>query len=131
MKILSWNCKGLTGAFAIYSLKVKVRKLSFDIMFLTETKIDPTVACNILNNLGFFLMAHVPPSGFKGRLLLAWRHGVELECFLTDVNIVSAWCYSDPHTPWILSCLYGPPYRKFDSCFLDSISAVGDKFAVP
>jgi hypothetical protein len=77
-------------------------------------------------------MTHVPPSGSKGGLLLAWRHGVNLECFSTDVNKINAWCYSDPpHTPWILSCLYGPPYRKYDSCFWDSLTADGNNFVAP
>jgi hypothetical protein len=73
-----------------------------------------------------------PPSGTKGGLLLAWRHGVDLECFLTDVNKISAWCYSDPpNSPWILSCIYGPPYRKYDGCFWDSLSAMGDNYSAP
>lgn len=100
MKILSWNCSGLTRASAIHSLRIKVRKLSPDIVFLTETKTDPTIACTILNTMGFFFMAHVPPTDSKGGLLLAWCHGMELECFLTDVNIISIWYYSDsPHIP--------------------------------
>jgi hypothetical protein len=113
MKILSWNCRGLTRASAIHSLRVKVRKLSPDIVFLTETKTAPNIVCNILNSMGFFLMVHVPPSGSKGGLLLTWRQGVKLDCFLTDVNIITAWVYSDPpHIPWILSCLYGPPIKN-------------------
>ncbi|GLT53542.1 hypothetical protein SLA2020_268070 [Shorea laevis] len=75
MKLLSWNCKGLTHPSAILNLKVKIRKHSPDIIFLTETKTNPVVACIILNTLGFFLMAHAPPSGSKGGLLLAWHLG--------------------------------------------------------
>jgi hypothetical protein len=45
-------------------------------------------------------MSHVSPNGAKGGLLLAWCHSVELECFSFNVNIISAWCYSDPpNTP--------------------------------
>jgi exonuclease III len=38
MKILAWNRRGLTRASAIRSLRVKVRKFSPDILFLSETK---------------------------------------------------------------------------------------------
>jgi exonuclease III len=111
MKTLSWNCRGLTRPSVIRSLRAKIRKHSPDVIFLSETKTAPNDACMILNQLGFYLMTHVPPAGSKGGLLLTWRHGVVLECFLTSVNIISAWCYSDPpHNPWILSCIYGPPY---------------------
>lgn len=65
----------------------------------------------ILNRFGFFFfgMTHVPPSSSRGGLVLVWSHGVELECFLTTVIIITALCYSDPlHIPWLLSCIYGP-----------------------
>jgi hypothetical protein len=53
MKRLAWNCRGLSCAFATRSLRVKISKYSPDIMFLFETKTDPTVACIIMNRLGF------------------------------------------------------------------------------
>lgn len=74
-------------------------------------------------------MSHVPPTGTRGGLLLAWRHGVELECFLFNVNIISAWCYFDPsNTPWIPTCVYDPPSSKNKSNFWDSISDIGENF---
>jgi exonuclease III len=54
MKILAWNCRGLARASTIRSLRAKVRKCSPDILFLSETKIQPSAACIILNGLGFF-----------------------------------------------------------------------------
>jgi exonuclease III len=50
MKILAWNCRGLARASTIRSLRA-----SPDILFLSETKIQPSAACIILNGLGFFL----------------------------------------------------------------------------
>jgi hypothetical protein len=77
-------------------------------------------------------MVHAPSSGSKGGLLLAWRHGVVLECFLTSVNIISVWCYSDPpHQPWILSCIYGPPYHRDKSLFWDNMCSIGDLYDGP
>jgi hypothetical protein len=84
----------------------------------------------ILNRLGFFLTSHVSHSGFKGGLLLAWRFGVELEYFLSNMNTVSVWCYSDPpHKPWILSCTYRYPYSNHKFKLWDSLATVGKDFS--
>ena len=96
MKLLAWNCRRLSRASAICSLKGKIQKHSSDIIFLSETKTQTTQAIVILNSLGFFFMSHAPPTGTKGGLLLTWRHGVDLECFLIVVNTINVWCYSNP-----------------------------------
>jgi len=80
MITLSENCRGLTQASTIRSLRVLIRKHNPDIIFLSETKIAPFVSALILHQLGFTLMVHAPPSSSKGGLLLAWK---------TDINIVS------------------------------------------
>lgn len=49
MKLLAWNCRGLSRASAICSLRGKVRKHSPDIVFLFETKTQPLSAATILN----------------------------------------------------------------------------------
>jgi ribonuclease HI len=122
MKILSWNCRGLSRASAIRSLRGKIRTHSPDVLFLSETKLQPSHASVILNSLGFFMMSHAPPSGSKGGLLLAWRHGVDLACVSSSVNTITAWCYSDPpNNPWLLTCIYGPPVQKDKSLFWDSL----------
>ena len=66
MKILSWNCRGLSRAFAICSLRDKIRTHSPDVLSLSETKLQPTHVTVILNSLGFFMMLHTSPSGSKG-----------------------------------------------------------------
>jgi hypothetical protein len=38
----------------------------------------------------------VTASGLSGGLALAWRPRVELECFASDKNNISAWCFSNP-----------------------------------
>jgi len=77
-------------------------------------------------------MAHVPPVGTKGGLLLTWRHGVELECFATNMYNISAWCYSDPsHHPWLVACIYGSPYYSSQAQFWDEIMSIGDKYSGP
>jgi hypothetical protein len=43
-------------------------------------------------------MVHAPPIGSNGSLVLAWRSGVDLECFQINANTISTRCYSDPRT---------------------------------
>jgi hypothetical protein len=132
MKILSWNCRGLTRPSVIRSLRALINKHSPDVIFLSETKTSPSAACPILHRLGFYSLAHVPPIGSKGGLLLAWRSGVDLECFVTNKHSISAWCYSDPpNNPWILSCVYGPPYNKTNTDFWKSLAGIGSDYSGP
>jgi hypothetical protein len=132
MKILSWNCRGLSRPTAVRSLRLLIRENSPEILFLSETKSSPSQVSSILNSLGFFLICQVAPVGSRGGLALSWRPGVDLECFITNKNNISAWCFSDPtHTPWILSCIYGPPDIREKPAFWDSFTAASDNFVSP
>ena len=58
-------------------------------------------------------MLHTPPISLKGGLLLAWHHGMDLECFSITVNTINAWYYFDPlNNSWLLTCIYGPLEKK-------------------
>jgi exonuclease III len=94
MKILSWNCRGLSRPTAIQTLRRLIRDQSPDILFLTETKSSLPQVSATLNRLGFFLMSQVAPIGSSGGLVLSWRPGIDLECFVTKKNNISAWCFS-------------------------------------
>jgi exonuclease III len=59
MKLLAWNCRGLARASTIRALRAKVWKHSPDVLYLSETKIQPYAAYFILNGLGFFFMVHL------------------------------------------------------------------------
>ena len=72
------------------------------------------------------MMSHALPSGSKRGLLLAWQHGVDLECVSTSSNTIITWCYFDPpHNLWLLTCRYGPSVKKNKSTFWDSLLDVG------
>jgi hypothetical protein len=54
---------------------------------------------------------------------------VDLECFASKKNNISAWCYSDPpQSLWILSCVYGPPNRRDRLAFWDTFAFIGEGF---
>jgi hypothetical protein len=132
MKILSWNYRGISRPAAVRGLRALIRANNPDILFLSETKSPPSLVSYILNQLGYYSMTHVAPIGSCGGLVLTWRLGVELECFLTNRNNISAWCFSDPpNSPWILSCIYGPPETVNKPAFWDSLTAVGENFVSP
>ena len=96
MKILAWNCKGLARPAAVWTLRRLIRDQSPDILFLSETKISPPQVSATLNSLGFFLMSQVAAIGINGGLVLTWRLGIDLECFVLNKNNISAWCFSNP-----------------------------------
>ena len=74
-------------------------------------------------------MSQVVASGSSGDLVLSWRPRVDLECFISNKNNISAWCYSDPpQSPWILSCVYSPPNKSDRLDFWDTFAAIGDGF---
>ena len=74
-------------------------------------------------------MTQVAASGSSGGLVLSWRPGVDLECFISNTNNISVWCYSDPpQSLWILSYVYGPPKRSDKYEFWDSFAAIEDGF---
>ena len=99
MKLLSWNCRGLSRPAAVRTLRRLIRDQSPDILFISETKSSPPQVSATLNRLGFFLMNQVAATGASGGLVLTWRLGIDLECFVTNKNNISAWCYSDPPMP--------------------------------
>jgi hypothetical protein len=102
MKIFSWNCRGLSMPVVVQTLRRLIRDQSPGVLFLSETKNLSFQVSVTLNRLGFFLMAQVAASGSSGGLVLSWRPRVDLECFTSNSNNISAWCYSDPPHPLIL-----------------------------
>jgi hypothetical protein len=99
---------------------------------LSKTKNQTAQAIVILNSLGYFLMSHALPIGSKGGLLLAWQHGVDLECFSITVNTINAWCYFDPPNKlWLLTCIYGLLERKNKFGFWDSFLNEGKDYYGP
>jgi hypothetical protein len=71
----------------------------------------------------------VAASGTSGGLALAWCPGVELEWFASNKNSISTWYFSNPpHSPWVLSCVYGLPNRRDRRDFWDSFATIGERF---
>jgi hypothetical protein len=129
MEILSRNCRGLSRHAAVRTLRRLIRDQSPDTLFIPETKISPPHVFATLSRPGFFLMSQVVASGSSGRLVLPWHPGVDLECFASEKNNISAWCYFDPpQSLWILSCVYGPLNRRDRLAFWGTFAFIGEGF---
>ena len=73
MKILSWNCRGLSRPAAVRSLRALIHDHAPDVLFLFETKISLSQVSATLNRLGFFLISQVASCGSSGGLALSLR----------------------------------------------------------
>jgi hypothetical protein len=132
MKFLSWNCKGLTNISTIRSLRAIIRLNHPDVIFLSETKTAANDATSILLQLGFNHLVQDPPSSSRGGLLLAWKDDVNLTSFFVSPDMICAWCISvDTNVKWMVSFVYGPPYKKFCSDFWSKLANFGVTFSEP
>jgi hypothetical protein len=101
----------------IRSLRAIIRQNHPDIILLSETKTAPHIASSILHQHGLTLLVQAPPSNSRGGLLLAWKSDVNLTSFFVSHDINCVWCYSTmPNVKWMISFVYGPPYKKITSC---------------
>ncbi|XP_060963263.1 uncharacterized protein LOC115705899 isoform X2 [Cannabis sativa] len=132
MRGVAWNCRGLGQTSTVQELKSLLRVHSPDFVFLTELKVDATPLVRILKALHFYFHIFVPPIGIAGGIVLAWKAGFCFECISCSRNHISGLVYSDPPThPWLLSCVYGPPYNHAKKNFWTEIMALGDRFSGP
>jgi hypothetical protein len=119
MRILAWNCRGLARSSAVRALKGVIRDLDPHCLFLSETKIEEHRVKRILNSLGFPNIICVDPIGQARGISLSWKQGVIADLVCASVNMISVIIFSDlPHKPWMLTCIYGPPYNSQKTCFL-------------
>ena len=110
-----WNVRGLGNPCTFGALKRLLKKVSPDLVFLSETKLHKYKADKMKDVLGFQGGFSVPSKGRSGGLILLWSEDA-------DVTVLS---YSDGHIDarikmqdgflWRFSDLYGNPdplYRK-------------------
>ena len=72
MRILSWNCRGLSKSSAILKCQKKAQEFKLDIMFLIETRLAKDKEKQVWVKCGFSNGCEVLRVGFGGGLLLAW-----------------------------------------------------------
>ncbi|XP_060974224.1 uncharacterized protein LOC133039363 [Cannabis sativa] len=132
MRGIAWNCRGLGQTSTVLELKSLIRARTPDFVFLFELKVDATPLVRMLKSLHFYFNIIVPPIGIAGGILLAWKFGFDFECIDCSHNHITGLVYSDPPShPWLLSCVYGPPYQNAKKKFWSELMDYGDRFGGP
>ncbi|KAF5442124.1 hypothetical protein F2P56_037171 [Juglans regia] len=129
---MAWNCRGLARPKAIRNLRANIRKYNPDVIFLSEILVSDERTISIVNSLGFHLFVHYPAECKKGRLLLLWRPGVEIEPVNININAISVLVYSDPtHQPWIITYVYAPAQWNNKAGFWSHLDSLYQAFPGP
>jgi hypothetical protein len=132
MLVLSWNCRGLARPAAFRSLRALVRLNNPDCIFLMETKSSVEIMTEITSSLGFTHAVFVPPIVSAGGLCFCWKPGVDIEPTSQNQNLINLLVFSDPpNLPWMLSAIYGPPYKKMKRIFWESLHQTASSFSGP
>uniref|UniRef100_A0A803NKB3 Reverse transcriptase domain-containing protein n=1 Tax=Cannabis sativa TaxID=3483 RepID=A0A803NKB3_CANSA len=132
MRGLAWNCRGLGHTSTVRELKSLLWLRSLDFVFLTELKVNANPLVRTLKSLHFYFNICVPSIGNAGGIILAWKEGFSFEYISSSCNHISGIVYSDPSShPWLLSCVYGPPYLHAKKKFWSEFLNLGDRFGGP
>ena len=132
MLVLSWNCRGLARPTAIRSLRALVRINNPDCIFLMETKSSLEIMTDVTTSLGFPHAIFVPPMGSAGGLCFGWKPWVDIELTSQNQNLIILLVFSDPpNLPWMLSAIYGPPYKKMKRIFWEALHQTASSFSGP
>lgn len=77
MKVLAWNCRGLSGTSIVSQLKESLRLFEPELTFLSETKRKRGFVSTVCKQVGWGDRWHVVnPLGMSGGLLVGWTEQV-------------------------------------------------------
>ena len=80
-------------------------------------------------SLGFYNLDFVNPKGKKGRLIVGWKIGVDMEITTKCNNMINGLVFSDPvNEPWMISLVHGPPNRNNRGTIWDDVDKVREAF---
>ena len=97
-----------------------------------ETKSPLETMQEVTNSLGFSHAVFVPPVGTAGGLCFGWKPGVDIEPTSQNQNLINLLVFSDPpNNPWMLSAIYGPPYKKKKRKFWEDMHQTASSFSGP
>uniref|UniRef100_A0A2N9HP69 Uncharacterized protein n=1 Tax=Fagus sylvatica TaxID=28930 RepID=A0A2N9HP69_FAGSY len=86
----------------------------------------------VTNLLGFSQAVFVPPVGTAGGICFGWKPGVDIEPTFQSQNLINLLVFSDPpNKPWMLSAIYGPPYKKKKRKFWEDMHQIASSFSGP
>ncbi|MCH82853.1 hypothetical protein A2U01_0003665, partial [Trifolium medium] len=111
MKILSWNCRGLSTSSAIPNLSNIAQGYQPDILFLAETLSKNHTMERIRVNLKFQSCLSVDAEGRSGGLSVMWRDSISCRVMNYSRNFINLIVREKEEEEWRLTCYYGYPER--------------------
>ena len=108
MKIMAWNCRGLSCPFTVQRLKQLLKQVNPQFLFLAETLTNQENISKLINPFGFSKFCGLDPEGHSGGLVLAWQDDFQV----SPVAVTKHWIQliiNSQNLTWTLSGIYGPP----------------------
>ena len=88
MKLIAWNCRGLSSSRAVRALLDVQGRLMSDVFFLSETHLDNAKADKVRRRAGFDHKAVFESEGMSGGLLLMWKEEVKIQVNSVSKNYI-------------------------------------------
>jgi exonuclease III len=107
MKILSWNCRGLSTPSAIPNLRSIAQGNQPDILFLSETLSKAHTMEKIRVGLNFNSCLSIDVEGRSGGLSVMWRSSVNCRIENYSRNFINLIVEDREKENWRLTCYYG------------------------
>ncbi|MCH80000.1 hypothetical protein A2U01_0000762, partial [Trifolium medium] len=111
MKILSWNCRGLSTPSAIPNLRNIAHGHQPDILFFSETLSKAQVMERVRVNLNFNSCLSVDVEGRSGGLSVMWKDTIKCRVLNYSRNFINLVVEEREEGEWRLTCYYGYPER--------------------
>jgi endonuclease/exonuclease/phosphatase family metal-dependent hydrolase len=111
MKILSWNCRGLSTPSAIPNLRNIAQGYQPDILFLSETLSKSNTLERIRVQLHYNYCLSVDVEGRSGGLSVMWRDNIQCRVLNYSRNFINLIVVEGGKGEWRLTCYYEYPER--------------------
>ncbi|KAK2449324.1 hypothetical protein QL285_008530 [Trifolium repens] len=111
MKILSWNCRGLSTPSAIPNLRTIAQDNQPDILFLSETLSKSQAMERIRVSLKFNSCLSIDVEGRSGGLSVMWRDTIKCRVMNYSRHFINLVVEDKEGAEWRLTCYYGYPER--------------------
>ena len=132
MSVLARNCRGLGSTSAIRLLTEEVRSKNPTLVFLVETKAQPSRIKGLQEKLELTQGIVVPSDGRSGSLALLWKEGMMVHfksCSHTHIDVVVM--EDDGGGPWRATGFYGHPDIGMHSSSWDLLKTLHSQAMLP
>ncbi|XP_058776789.1 uncharacterized protein LOC131651141 [Vicia villosa] len=131
MKILSWNCRGLSNPRAIPNLRQLAQKHHPDVFFLSETLAKKQKLESVRVSLKFDSCLSIDVVGRSGGLAVLWKDSVNCSIVNFSRNFVNLVIQDNDKEEWRLTCYYGYLERHRRREAWDMLREVRDMSTTP